>query len=238
MIATSSDESRLFKDSNIKFILTNRLSGFSENGFESLNLGNNTNDSLVESNKFLLKSHLKTNKIHFINQIHSNKILTLQSTSNELLGDGDGIFCANKGQFAMVCVADCNPILLYSKAKNCFTLLHAGRAGLEQKIIQKACELIDSSDIIAFVGASIRECCYEIDGELLEFYKKEYSDFLVAKGSRFHLDMIAMIKSEFRNFGIKNFEIYPKCTCCRKEFFSYRRDKNCGRFALICALKK
>lgn len=236
MIFYSSHKSPLFYDKNIDFYLTNRFGGASKYPFYSLNLGHNTRDSNVDKNKILIKNFLKTNKIFYLNQIHSDKIITLKNyNSSDFLGDGDGIICNNKNQFAMVSVADCNPIILYTE--NRFAILHAGRAGLEKQIITKAINLLSSKNIYAFVGVGIKKCCYEIDGILLESYKQNKEKYLHFLDNKYYLDMEMMIKDEFLQNGIKDFEIMPQCSCCNDEFYSYRREKECGRFALIARLK-
>lgn len=238
MIAYTSIDSKLFNKKNIFFLLTNRNGGISKPPFNSLNLGLNTPDFNVEQNRQILKDKLQTNNIYYLNQEHGNKILTLtKNNKKEFLGNGDGIICNDKNLYAMVSIADCNPIILFSQKKTIFAILHAGRAGLEKNIITNAAKLINSDDIIAFVGASIRKCCYEIDGLLLENYKKNYQNFLINKNGKFYLDMILMIKNEFNQNNITQYEIIDKCTCCDNNFFSYRRDRECGRFALICAIK-
>ncbi|RDU62899.1 polyphenol oxidase family protein [Helicobacter sp. MIT 14-3879] len=235
MIAYSSKDSILFKDKPINFYLTDRFDN--KNGILNLNI----NDISFSKNFLCLNTFLKTDKIHYLKQIHSNKIISLNTNSPILLGEGDAIFCSQPNLYAMVFVADCNPILLYTKHK--FILLHAGRAGLEQNIISKAFLYLKQknnfleSEIIAFVGASIRSCCYEINGELLQIYKQKYNKYLSFRNNRYYLNMIDFIEDEFRLNGITNFEIYPKCTCCDDSFFSYRRDRFCGRFCLIASLK-
>lgn len=134
-------------------------------------------------------------------------------------------------------MADCHPIILYSSKNHAFALLHAGRVGLEKNIIKNAAKMLSANDLIAFVGAGIRECCYEISGDLLAKYKCEKSEFLCEKNARFYLNMTKMIEAQFSEIGVKKFEILNKCTKCSDEFYSYRRNKACGRFGLICALK-
>ena len=238
MIEYTSNDSELFNKKDIFFVLTNKNGGVSPHPFCSLNLGLNTPDINVVQNRQLIKDKLKTNKIYYTNQEHGNKIISLTLNNKiELLGNGDGIICNTPNLYAMVTVADCNPIILFSQKNKIFTILHAGRAGLEKNIITNASKLINSDDIIAFVGPSIRQCCYEIDGEVLNTYKKTYQDFVVHRNGRFYLDMLAMIKNEFKQNNIKQYEVIDKCTCCDDDFFSYRRNKECGRFALICVIR-
>ncbi len=236
MIFYNSSASALFCNKNIRFFLTDRFGGVSKEAFYSLNLGKNTNDNVVETNKNIIKQYLKINKLHYVNQIHQTNIIVLDSTSNEFLGDGDGILSSTPNLYAMVSIADCNPILLYSHKNATFALLHAGRKGLEQNIISKATNLINSNDIIAFVGVSIRQCCYEINGDLLKSYQSSRPKYLQYRNKKYYLDMVSMIKDDFSANHIQQVEIMEHCSCCDERFFSYRRQKECGRFALIASI--
>lgn len=235
MIAYSSSKSSVFADTNIEFYLTDRFDGVSQGSFESFNLGENTNDIYVKDNKKILKNFLHTDKIFYLKQIHSDKIITFQNQNDELLGEGDGIVCEIPDKYMMITIADCHPILLYTKHK--FAILHAGRAGLEKRIISKAIHLLKPHQIYAFVGVGIKKCCYEIKGDLLQSYKQHHSQYLVRYDTRFHLDMSQMIKNELTSNNITNIECLEKCSHCNTHFYSYRRNKDCGRFALIAKLK-
>ncbi|RAX51793.1 hypothetical protein CCY99_08310 [Helicobacter sp. 16-1353] len=235
MIFYASNKSSIFCNKNIDFYLTDRFGGVSKPPFSSFNLGENTNDSNVYKNKAILKKFLQTETIFYLNQVHSDKIIPLNNNIDELLGDGDGIICDKKNQFAMISVADCNPIILYDWDR--FAILHAGRVGLERNIITKATTLLNTKNIYAFVGVGIKKCCYEINGKLLESYKKHNAKYLHLRDNKYYLDMEMIIKDEFLQNGIRDFEIMPQCSCCNDSFYSYRRQKECGRFALIARLK-
>ena len=261
MIYFSSQDSAIFRDLGVDFWLTDRFGGVSKPPFESLNLGINTQDSRVFDNHAILKAHLNAKKFFYLNQIHGDDIVVLGESSGANLGENldentpnlggknqhlgcqnlgcaDGILCAKRGVFAMICVADCHPVLLFARDLGVFALLHAGRKGLEKRIITKAAKMLDSREIAAFVGVGIKKCCYEISGDLLETYAATAPQFLCESGGKIHLDMAAMIELELESCGIREVEMMSECSCCDERFFSYRRSGGvCGRFALVARLR-
>lgn len=100
--------SKIFANLPLKFMLSTRAGGNSNPPFDTLNLGRNTKDSNVETNIELLKKNLGIQKLHFLNQTHSNKILTLYKDSSECIGEGDGILTNERNCYAMIIVADCS----------------------------------------------------------------------------------------------------------------------------------
>ncbi len=197
-----------------------------------------SNKEEIKENRQRLISPLRLENLAFLNQVHSNGIL--KANSGGFLGDGDGIIIDKKGIMGLIMIADCNPILLFDTKQKILILLHAGRKGVECGIISKAFRILrddyksKTSDIYAFVGASIRECCYEVTQEV--FTNNLLQKGRILKNGKIFLDLIVCIKEEFKKAKFENFTIMPTCTCCNLEYFSYRRDKNCGRFGLFATI--
>ena len=309
----SSEQSPLFRDSGVYFVLSSRLGGVSKTPYNSLNLGQNTGDNLqhIKQNRAqILSKYFPQKTLIFCNQVHSNTILTayqshdknftnenllcnnlnndlgnngeiLQYLSNQKLpnqnsqnlkeyllkeqnlGQGDGIFCHyDKHIVALILVADCNPVLLFDRENNAFVAIHAGRAGVCQKILPNGVDKLLKNgakiqNILVFIGASIRSCCYEVGGDLAEKIVRDFGTKYVEKREgKYFLDLVSMLLDECEEAGIlpKNIEVLQKCSCCEYSLFSYRRavqdsrksaqDKTfvnsakTGRFGLFVSFKK
>ena len=174
----------------------------------------------------------------YLNQIHGNTII--EANSGGLLGNGDGILITQKGIIAMIMVADCNPILLFDSKKQILILLHGGRVGLEVGILNQALNLLQKrfhthlDELFIYIGPSIRNCCYAVKEEVFKGEALEKGRIL--RNGKLYLDLIAVIQAQLESYYIKPSIIAPQCTCCHQQFFSYRRDFNCGRFALFAYL--
>lgn len=242
-----STNSPLFSKTNISFALTSRYEGKSLPPYESLNLAYHVGDEKinVDKNRKIVQDIFAPNKeIIWMNQIHSDIILDTNTRENKdgFLGTADALVCAQKNVLCMVMVADCNPILIYDQNRQVFALIHAGREGLVKSIIHKTItKMIDDyqskpQDMLVFVGASIRKCCYEISKDLALSFDKSH---LIIKNSTYKLDLISLVKSQLKQCNIlsENIEILPTCSCCEESLFSYRREQTTGRFALLATLK-
>ena len=185
----------------------------------------------------ILKNHQKNFKhLAYLNQIHSDKILYAKNSG--LLGDGDGILITQKGIVGLIMVADCNPILLFDKKNKILLMLHAGRAGVEQEIILKGFFKMQrefrsqAKDIFAYIGPSIKKCCYEVGDEV---FSENLKNGKILKNEKTYLDLTKILKEQFMLLKIATF-FDDTCTCCDSEYFSYRREKLCGRFGLFANL--
>lgn len=202
--------------------------------------GDNTQEEILENRKNSLKMGYTLKNLAYLNQIHSSKII--RANKGGFLGDGDGILIDKKGIVGMIMVADCNPVLLFDTQKEVLVMLHAGRVGIESGIVLEGLRILKKQyqslmeNISVLIGPSIRSCCYEVGEEV-------FRDDTLLKGktikeNKIYLDLLVVLKGQLQQKGVqdKNIAINPTCTCCSLEYFSYRRDKHCGRFGLFAAL--
>lgn len=156
----TSQNSKLFCNTGLHFVLTNRYHGVSNAPYNNLNLAYHVGDNLesVKKNRaYIMQKYYENKTLLYLNQIHSNTIFTIRENRgilessrhslNEttkkhestllpnqcdeiLIGDGDGLICDSPRVVLMSMVADCNPILVYAKSQNVFAVLHAGRLGV------------------------------------------------------------------------------------------------------------
>ncbi len=213
--------------------------GVSEYPYKSLNLALHVKDNPlhVRKNRQIIQSKLDLPNLVFMNQIHSNIVNIVNDTNIEPTCDG---LITNVPNLALcVLVADCIPLLLYDKTLHVVSAIHAGRAGVFSEIAKESVQKMSENfgtkaqNIKAYIGPSIKQCCYEIDGEVLEFSKQKYP--LHVKQNC--LDIRGILLSQLRGLGIKDIEDKSTCTSCDRDFFSYRRDGVCGRQAGIIMLK-
>lgn len=249
----------------VVFALTNRYGGYSQPPYESLNLAFHTGDEawVVERNLACVLEHFRAldsrgahaRTLAYMTQIHSTRCVSLdesicgeqtpQSGVGVHMGEADVLLLSRTHTPAMVLVADCNPILLFDRAHNVATLIHAGRLGVFSRICSQALARMHAHcgtrarDVYAFVGAGIRKCCYEIKDDVRMELERACGDahrYIEVREGRYFLDLESMIKSELKDLGIVDYYFLPRCSSCDEEFFSYRRDGVTGRFGLIAML--
>jgi len=175
-------------------------------------------------------------------QIHSNIVNDVNIKNN--VQRCDGLVTNKINTPLMVMVADCIPILFYDSIKKVIAVAHAGRAGtfenISENMINKMIKQYDCEvkNIEVLLGPSIQKCCYEVSSELVETTLNLFGEEFIDGR---YIDLQGINKKQLINKGInpKNIEISPICTkCSNKNYFSYRQDKTCGRFAGVIMLRK
>jgi len=196
---------------------------------------NDDQNVIKNRQKLAQKMGYSYEKLIYMNQIHSNNVQIVDENSPKLIENCDAIITNSKNLPLMVMVADCIPILLFDEKKKVITAIHAGRNSTFLKITQiTAQKMIDKfsckpKNIKAVLGPSIQKCCYEVSTKLALIVKNSFgSEFVNDR----NIDLQGINKKLLNEIGIKNIEISPICTkCSNKPYFSYRKDKNTGRFA-------
>ena len=120
--------------------------------------------------------------------------------------------------------------------KSWYGAIHAGRKWLKNDIITKAINILKEHDedplwMKVYIWPSIRQCCYQVGEEFLEYFNKKY---FTKRNGKTYLDMIAVAKDTLIDAWIlpENIEINEYCTSCSWKFFSYRNNNNNQRFVV------
>lgn len=199
--------------------------------------------SNVENNHFKLskKFDFDINKLRYMNQIHGENIEIVDFNSSNLIDNCDALITNQKNLPIMVMVADCIPIFMYDKKNSVIAVIHAGRNSTFLNIASKTALKMKKNfntnfeDLYVYLGPSIQKCCYEVSTELenivINNYGKEYTNDR-------YIDLQGINKKQLNDIDIFDIEISNICTkCSRKPYFSYRNDKECGRFSIIAYIK-
>ncbi|MDA3056140.1 MULTISPECIES: polyphenol oxidase family protein [unclassified Campylobacter] len=214
---------------DFKSVLQNRLKMANLLGLELQNLifmnQIHSDKICVVDEKFMAEFGAKFDKFFEFGEFKSEN---LQSEFVKIFPECDAMITNLKGVGLCVMVADCSPVLLLDEKSGAVGVAHAGRAGVTQKIVTKTAlkmsEIYGTKicDLSVIVGANIRGSCYEVsDLDLGEFNAFK-------RGDKF--DMNLALKSEFSELGIKKFKFSKFCTHCENSLYSYRREKQTGRF--------
>jgi len=223
----------------MQYCFTNRFGGVSHAPYDSFNLGLHVNDNAlhVNQNREHLRAQLGVSKLVFMDQVHSNEVCII--TSGDEMPTCDAMITQQKDVGLVVMVADCIPILLYDAAHEAIGVAHAGRAGSRLLVGQKCAlamhEYFGSAmkNLQIMMGPSIQKCCYEVGMEAT----LGFESVLHVKDERYFLDLQRFNYEAFLTLGIlkEHIVVSSTCSCCDATLFSYRREKDTGRFAgAIC----
>ena len=139
-------------------------------------------------------------------------------------------------------VADCLPVTMVDPTNAVIANAHSGWRGAVQRITAETIDTLtrstafDTASAHAYLGPSIRVCCFEVGEEVAEQFDAHYVDRSHPKP---HVDLIAFTTDVLRERGFADERISDSGLCTRCEgslFHSFRRDgKGGGRNLQIVA---
>lgn len=175
---------------------------------------------------------LAPHDLRFMNQVHGSTVAVMVQGSAAPEADA----MVSRGLPLAVMVADCIPVLLAGESAEgpVLAAVHAGRPGLASGVIPaavKRMEFLGALSIRAWLGPSICGNCYEVPAGM----QAEVAAVVPAARSTTSwdtpgLDLPAGARSQLELLGI-GVEYSGPCTLETASLFSYRRNRNTGRFA-------
>lgn len=169
-------------------------------------------------------------------QIHSDQIIELNSPTEPLSEEGDGVITQLKGLSIGVQTADCVPILIAHKRQECIASVHAGWRGTLAGILSKTIERIlklgyKPKDLLIALGPHIQGSCYEIKNEVIDALDTNLKKppFLTQKDGKYFLNLREINLYQAKALGIPAENLWASldCTHCQENIYhSFRREKN------------
>jgi polyphenol oxidase len=183
-------------------------------------------------------------KVFWRKQIHGDNIVTAKGGVGALKGcpDADAYITNEKNLPIAIRTADCVPVFIFDSHSPAVGLAHAGWKGtvrmIAAKTVQKMRENYDSqpSSLKIVLGPCIRECCYQVGQEFLEYFPS----YIRGRGGYLYADVISANRDQLLKAGVRQENIFDSgiCTCCGKNYFSFRRDGvKAGRMISLMMLK-
>jgi YfiH family protein len=224
------------KYKNISHGFFNKSGGHSDGIYRSLNCGKGSKDNKSNINKNLKKVCLKIgcskSKLVLLNQIHSNKVFSINNISKKK-PTGDALVTYVNKYALGILTADCAPIFIFDPKKKIIAAIHAGWKGAYKKIIYKTVYDLKKKgsniqDLIVVIGPCISKYNYEVKKDFLKKFinqNKKNRRFFNFSKKKIFFSLNEYIKNQLKDIGVKNIEIINKDTYLRKNnFFSYRRS--------------
>jgi YfiH family protein len=235
---------------NVKALVTLRSRGDSSSPFDCFNLASHVGDNpqQVAINRKLLVDQLNLKKEPiWLNQIHGTTVIDSSSSTENL--DADGCFSDSVDTPCVILTADCLPVLLCNQQGTRVAAVHAGWRGLCEGIIGKAINQFDTHDtVLAYLGPAISAAHFEVGSEVLSrFLLRAINEthrvaiekaFTATIRGKYLADLYALARAELEQHNVDH--IYGGSFCSfsqAEQFYSYRRNKNCGRNASLIWLK-
>ena len=135
----------------------------------------------------------------------------------------DALWTSDRGVSLAIKVADCLPVALIDATHGVIANVHSGWRGAVQRITAAALDAapVDPAATRAWLGPSIRVCCFEVGEEVATQFDDRFVDRTRARP---HVDLVAFTIDILRSRGITHISDSELCTRCDGSIFhSYRR---------------
>lgn len=235
-----------------------RLGGVSEGGYSSMNLSLSRGDNpeaVEENTKRIARAiGVEKEKMVYTQQTHTTNVAVVSGKdAGSTLKETDGLVTNSPGICLVTFYADCVPLYFVDPVRRAIGLSHSGWRGTVGKMAaatvekMKECFGTRPEDIIAAVGPSICQDCYEVSEDVTSRFKETFREedwkdlFYKKENGKFQLDLWKANEINLREAGVlpEHIAVTNVCTCCNpKILFSHRvQGWNRGNLCAFLALK-
>lgn len=234
---------------------TQRTGGESEPPYDSLNLGDHVQDNpecvRLNRQKLFRAFGMREDAVIVPKQVHGDVMAACENRADcadvalRAQDGADGVIVSCDEVGAMLCFADCVPVIVVSPRRT-FAVVHAGWRGVMARIAESAVERVCERDDVepsclnVYIGPHIHACHFEVGEDLACRFANEFGSSVLTDDR--HVSLSAALRCGLTSLGVDERRITDAgvCTVCDggKRYFSYRASGGrCGRhaaFAVRC----
>ena len=197
-----------------------RLGGVSEPPYDSLNVSGTVGDDpgAVDENLSIVRTATNGRPAAWVRQVAGDTVLRVSEAG--LAGEADALITAEPDLCLSVAIADCVPVALVGERE--IAMVHSGWRGTLASVSGKAARELQGSTIRAYIGPSIRRCCYEVSQDLADEFAGVFGEDVV---SGRYLSLQDAIRTDLERAGVEVHDL-GLCSGCRPDlFYSHRMEK-------------
>lgn len=248
----------------VEHLFTTRLGGVSEGIFATMNLSDSRGDSKVavaenyrriaavlgcQVEDMVLTQQTHTTNIRVVTRADAGKGVIRERDYDQV----DGLVTQEPGIALTTFYADCVPLYFVDPVHKAIGLSHSGWRGTVGRMAaetvwkMKVMYGTNSADVIAAIGPSICQDCYEVSADVIELFRESFPEratqeklFYQKENGKYQLNLWEANRQVMAEIGIPNDQITVTdiCTCCNPEYlFSHRasngRRGNLAAFLMI-----
>ncbi len=238
----------------VNHCFTTRVGGVSKGEFFAMNFRTACADSFenVLENYRIICSEIGINPENLVlsNQVHEDKVVRVgrKHCGNGILRancfeSADGLITNEPGVALVTSFADCVPLYFFDPVKKVIALSHSGWKGTVMNIAKNTISAFAEfgsrpADILAAIGPSIGECCFEVGDDVADIFRENYGNAFIKKyDGRYHVNLQAVIEMQLRELGVCNITKAGICTACNSEWLFSHRKTNGRRGNMIALLE-
>ena len=241
----------LEKTGLVRHLFSTRMGGVSRGIYSSMNLSFSRGDNKenVDENFRRIAQVLDSTPEHIVcsRQTHTTNV---RKVTEEDLGKGvvretdyddvDGLITNVPGIILATFYADCVPLYFVDVKNKAIGLSHSGWRGTVNRMGQVTLQAMkraygtEPSDVMAAIGPSICQDCYEVGEEVADAFRKSFPnewEYLIIKGKeegKYQLDLQETNRRILLAAGVlpENIAVTDICTCCNSELLFSHRGSN------------
>lgn len=177
-----------------------------------------------------------------LKQIHSDNVIRMDRPSPNVRPAADALTTDRPGLLLGVRTADCVPVLMVDAVRVAVAAVHAGWRGVAARIASGAVSQMGEwygsrpNELECAIGPAISRCCFEVGEEVAAGFADEFVNRSRAKP---HVDLIAAVKSELADAGVRQIFAVGECTVCNpRKYFSHRGERgDTGRMLSVAGIE-
>lgn len=235
-----------------------RLGGVSTGHCATMNISTTRGDNpeaIVENKKRIAAAiGVEVDSMTFTHQTHTTNVVVVRKEDRgRRFMETDGMITNVPGICLVTFYADCVPLYFVDPMKKAIGMSHSGWRGTVGKMgkvtVEKMVETYGSTpaDIIAAIGPSICQECYEVSEDVINEFMKNFAEnlwndiFYQKENGKYQLNLWRANEEVLLEAGIKkeNIAVTNVCTHCNPDvLFSHRTSGfNRGNLSAFLALK-
>jgi YfiH family protein len=228
---------------NIRAIVTTRaLPGASKPPFDRFNLGMRCGDdaAAVVANRAALVEMLELPEApRWLRQVHGIEVHAADALLADVDPEADAAVTRQPGRVLAILTADCMPVFLCADDGTTVGIAHAGWRGLSAGVIEATIARLGvaPASLVAWLGPAIGARSYEVGEEVrAAFVDTDASDadaFEPTRPGHWRCDLHALARVRLMRAGVTRIAGDGFDTFSDERFYSYRRDRETGRFASL-----
>jgi YfiH family protein len=196
-----------------------RLGGTSDPPYDSLNVSKKVGDDpkAVDENLVVIRTAMGLRPAAWVRQIAGDGVVRVCEPG--FAGEADALVTSEMDLCLSVAVADCVPVALVGERE--VGMVHSGWRGTLSGVSGKAAHRLGGDRVQAYIGPSIRRCCYEVSAELASEFADEFGDEVVS-GRQLSLQDSIRVDLERAGVGVNDLRL---CSGCLPDlFYSHRKQ--------------
>jgi YfiH family protein len=229
----------------VRAIVTTRAGGASTEARASFNLAAHVGDdpAAVAENRRRLRTALALpDEPLWLRQVHGTAVARHAGAAPQD-PEADAAVAFEPGRVLAVLTADCLPVVLASRDGRRLGIAHAGWRGLAGGVLEATvAELgVPGETLVAWLGPAIGPAAFEVGDEVRAAFvgadPAAATAFVANARGRWQADLHALARRRLGRLGVVDVAGGGECTYAQPDtWYSYRRDRDCGRMATVAWL--